>query len=322
MRTARSIRLMAIISAILSSQLFAQGWSFQNYDNDPDLARALEHDPEYAPDPNKASRAEAEKYYMAYLEKDIPSFQRAKVYCQLGVMYTTTASRERGEERDREKAEKYFRKVLELEPERIGRATIRARTMLSSLHSLPKAEKISRGLEYYEWLSSLDDEKIRSKWLPNSPGETEIPSLKMRALRNSVPAASRTLAKNTVSRAASMPNADILLSEIINRFPDKEIAEFARQKLKVRVDKLANEGLDMLAKDDTQEISDTPQPKVLPPALEKLDKVPDDTVAQIAPPRTWRQAFLPLAILLVCVASIAIGVIARRRVRSATSEKA
>ena len=162
MEAKKSIGLISIISAVLVSQLFAQGWSFQNYDNDPDLAKALQHDPEYAADPNKESRAEAEKYYMAYLKKDIPSFQRAKVYCQLGVMYTTTASRERGEERDRAKAEKYFRKVLELEPERIGSATIRARTMLSSLHGLPKGEKISRGLEYYEWLSSLDDDKIRS----------------------------------------------------------------------------------------------------------------------------------------------------------------
>jgi tetratricopeptide (TPR) repeat protein len=320
METTKPIRLIPVISAMLVSQLFARGWSFQNYDNDPDLARALQHDPEYTPDPNKESRAEAEKYYMAYLEKDIPSFQRAKVYCQLGVMYTTTANPERGEQRDREKAEKYFQKVLELEPERIGRATIRARTMLSSLHSLPKAEKLSRALKYYEWLSSLDDEKIRSKWLPSAPGETQISSSRMRALRNSVTAAGRTLAKNTVSRAASMPNADILLAEIINRFPDRQIAEFARQKLNTRVDKLANETLDMLAKDEPQEIPLAPQPQPPPPAVEQSQEPPDHNQAQGNPPGASKHPSLPLVILLVSAAAIAIAILAPRRTTNKTSD--
>jgi len=251
------------------------------------------------------------------LEKDIPSFQRAKVYCQLGVMYTTTASRERGEDRDYKKAQKYFEKVLELEPERVGGATIRARTMLCSLPSFSRTEKIDRGLEVYEWICSLEEEKIRALWLPNRPGDTEMPDLNMKAMRNLVPSINKMVGKNTVERVTHMPNASILLGDIIKRFPNEAIAQYAHQKLEEAVTKVADETLDTLLQptplDNTQppafpKREDPPEPPPASPSVVKeAAPIPVSTPAQVCQKRSiWFHMLFLGALVLIGVTLVRI----------------
>lgn len=216
---------IAIICLSLSRMATA---SFVNYDNDPDLSQAFNHDPEMLHgDLSTASRAEAANYYFRYLEKDIPSFQQAKVYCQLGVMYTTTASAARGEDIDYDKAKKYFEKVLELEPERIGKATIRARSFLVSLPNQSLDDKISKGLDVYEWASAITQETLQENWLPNEPGQTEISRLDMSSLNNYIPSIMSSVALNTLFRISATEDSDLRFQRVSERFEGMPIAAFA-----------------------------------------------------------------------------------------------
>ncbi|UCG47552.1 MAG: tetratricopeptide repeat protein [Phycisphaerales bacterium] len=265
MRTSILATLIIGVCATCVCDMFAEagGKSFKNYDNDPCLAEAMSHDPEYAVDVRMKSQSEAEKHYLAYLKKeDIPSFQRANVYCQLGVLYTTCASGKRGEKRDHQKAERYFKKVLELEPDRIGRATVRARTMLCSLGSLPLEELVARGLDTYEWISAIevDEETIESRVLPNRPGEKRPDSLVVTSLMNSLPRIERMVARNTVHHASSLADSARVLADIMKRFPDKQIATFAREELNKRADKVADAQIDTLGEEQRVKKEDTSSP--------------------------------------------------------------
>ena len=203
-------------------------FAFVNYDNDPDLNEAFRHDSEYAVNQEDASRIEAEASYLRYLEKNnLPSFQQAKVYCQLGVMYTTTAIADRGEDVDYYKARMYFEKVLELEPERIGNATIRARTFLASLPDQSSDDNISKGLDVYEWASAITKETLQKNWLPNRPEETEIPRLVLLSMDNYIPNIVEVMAGNSLALISRTEDRDLRLKRVSERFSGMPIAAWA-----------------------------------------------------------------------------------------------
>jgi len=221
--------LAVILGAGVSS---AGSLALKNYSNDPDLALALEYDRETTSDRSKADRALAEKHYLAYLEREEHSWQRARVYSQLGAMFLTSFSKERGEKRDTQKGRMYFIKVLEEEPIRIDWPTVRARTMLASLGTSSEREKrLVARMDNYALFLSLDQDRIVSNWLPLYPDNIEptaIQRKKMASLLKSLRGSTET---NMISDAMSMPDRQVWLERIVKRFPGTEAAELAQAKL-------------------------------------------------------------------------------------------
>jgi hypothetical protein len=211
-----------------------------NYDRDPDLAAALEYDRGETTDPSKADRDLAEQYYLKYLEKDLPSFQKARVYQRLGGLFTVESDPPRGIMPDREKGAGYLAKALELEPNRIDMATIRARTLLASSGLLSREEYLRKGLDLYDWLLSVDDARLRTLWLPIEPNQTAIHPTALQSLQNTVPMARHTTAVNAIDAAAHMPDREARLAAIIQRFPKTEIADLAQRRLDTQLEELAD----------------------------------------------------------------------------------
>jgi tetratricopeptide (TPR) repeat protein len=239
--------LIPVFVYAVVSCTWATSYNFKNYDNDPILEKAWEYDREHAPDKTKADRDKAVEYYLKYLERDdLPTFQQAKVYVQMAVQYTTLSSPKEGIMPDPQKAKAYLEKALELEPERIGGTTIRARTLLSSLPVWTDKEKFEKRMEVYGWLLSLNEKKIEKMALPVSPGETELSDLRRLANLNLIKSVKKTTAINTVDIARSMPDREIWLMKIIEAFPDAEIAEMAKQELSVPADKVSDAALESL----------------------------------------------------------------------------
>jgi hypothetical protein len=139
-----------------------------NFDNDPDLTQAIYYDLERNGGISKqADRELAEKFYLSYLKReDINSSQRARIYSQLGVLYTTASNLEKGEKADYKKAKSYFEKCLKIEPERIGYETLRARSMLPAVSNISGMERLKERVEFYEYLTTIDESQIRNNWLP------------------------------------------------------------------------------------------------------------------------------------------------------------
>ena len=233
--------ILILVGMIISAR--ADSTALHNYNDDPNLSLAMEYDIGETTHRSKANRELAEKYYLEYLKKDIPSFQKARIYIRLGVLYSVGSDPKRGIKPDYEKAQKYLEKALEFEPERIDPVTIMARTLLASLPIIPAEERIRKRLDIYGWLCSLDDSKYEELWLPLEPNQEQILRGSFKQLQNLVPSLKRCEAKNIVSSASSKPNREELLLMIIQRFPNEEIADMARQKLKLPADKVADEAL-------------------------------------------------------------------------------
>jgi hypothetical protein len=154
-------------ASLVLCMLAGSSRGLMNYSNNPDLAQAMRFDPETnRVGMRTADRAKAEYYYLKYLEQEKESFQRARVYCQLGALYAVTFNREKGEEPNDAKARQYYKKVLEFEPQRIGRPTMTARSMLIGLDHPAGMERIRAAMEHYRWLASWDEAKVRAQWLP------------------------------------------------------------------------------------------------------------------------------------------------------------
>jgi|GEM_PF-1548633 len=215
-----------LIICIAATCIRAEEYGFRDYDNDPNLARAMEYDSELG-------RGKAMEYYAEYLKRgDVPSFQRARVYVHMALRYTTLSEPKTPRlEPDPQKAKVYLEKALEAEPERIGHTTIRARTLLASLPVYSPEEQIKKDMEVYGWLLSLSPDKIEKLALPEMPGETGLSDLKRKSLTNYVESVRKATALNIVAEARSMPEAGVWLGRIIEAFPDAEISGMARKEL-------------------------------------------------------------------------------------------
>lgn len=173
-----------------------------------------------------ADRSLAESYYLAFLQKpDVQSWQKAAVYNLLGAIYVTALNREKGETRNDEKARTYFRKVLEVEPLRIGRSTVRARSMLSTLENDGGMERIKARMDFYTWLRQIDEARLEEKWLPSnlwlSPDEAAQPSeSELRGLRNLLSSLKETTVYNAAGDALGTPQEGF--AYILGRIPESE----------------------------------------------------------------------------------------------------
>ena len=150
----------------LGSSVYAR---IVNFRDNPDLAKAMKFDlsdPEA--DRSQANGKLAEKHYLAYLEVETESFQRARVYAQLGNMYSGGVDASVVSKWDIKKAKRYFDKVLEEEPERIGLATISARGFKAMSHE-SFSENYASLLDYYKWVNSIKSEKLKDGTLPSRP---------------------------------------------------------------------------------------------------------------------------------------------------------
>jgi hypothetical protein len=231
----------------LTPFLRADSLALRNYDKDPNLAKAMEYDITETTDPIMANREKAEKYYLEYLKRDLPSFQKARIYFKLGNLYTVASDPRQGIKPDYEKGQTYLGKVLEFEPERIDLVTIGARTLMSSSPIIPNAERIKKRLETYKWLSSIDENMIKQKWLPLRPDQNEVFPLNLQQLKNLVPGLKHSEALNIINSAQFQSNKEEVLLGIIKQFPGDEIADLAREQIKLPADKAAEDILKYLS---------------------------------------------------------------------------
>lgn len=203
-----------------------------NYEHDPDLALAMRYDLEQnGGNQDVASQAVAEQFYLAYLAHATDSFQRARVYTQLGVLFSTNWRAEKGEHPDYAKAEQYFAKALKEEPVRVGRATLRARTS-SITPRMSREERVRRHIEVCRWLISNRDEKhLREVWLmpqgARGPTQGEIKS--MSGLIADVEDAE---IHNMVYEALGTSDPKGFLELIVRELPGSPAEQVAREKMK------------------------------------------------------------------------------------------
>ncbi len=269
--------------------LFPSAISFArliNYENDPDLEIAMEYDSEYnGGDHANASQPLAEEYYLKYLEKCTESSQRAKVYCQLGVLYATNWHAEYGEKPDYEKCVMYMKKALEEEPVRIGKETNRARSFLvTPLAS--REERMNLRMEYYDWIlktkNIIDSADPSSEiWLPDIPGQP-ISDLTLTSFLDLFEGVSIAAAGNLVECASSFsdPIDQIQnLQKIIDRFPNTEAATEAASRLSELKEMMQKNTAAAL---DVQTIPEEPQKNI--ESEPDVQTVLDEPLKNIQPP--------------------------------------
>jgi len=207
--------------------------SIVNYDNNPLLAEAFRYDLEMnGGNVETADRAKAEEYYLAYV-KQLPetnTAQRARVYAQIGALYAVAVNLKRGEQVDREKAKQYFLKVLSLEPDRIGRATIAARAHLAGMAG-SRQEKVEAWMDVYGWLHGVDRRQCIARWLPTRPSRDVPDETELRGVINLSRSVSSMAQTNMIMAAASLPDRAFWLGRIIERFPGTEAADLAQKAL-------------------------------------------------------------------------------------------
>jgi hypothetical protein len=212
----------------------------RNYDNNPVLAKALEYDFELnGGDPNKADRSKAEQYYLEYLKDVNESFQKARIYTQLGALYAVAVNRKIGEEPDYEKAKYYLKKVLDLEPNRIDRETIRARTLLLSMNTV-RTERIKANMDVYDWLVPINENKIKELWLPLTPNEKGPSENQIGIILNNTNASKSMLETNIISgiKAIDEQGRTNFLDEITKRFPNTNLEKLALDFIEKQKDSL------------------------------------------------------------------------------------
>ncbi|TWU44956.1 Regulatory protein BlaR1 [Novipirellula aureliae] len=193
---------------------------------DPDLRIAKLYDAEWnggihLPD----GQSVAEAFYLRYLPRAKTSMERCEIYTQLSVLFSTTLSRELGEEKDLPKAREYARKAIAEEPERISRAIIRARLRTFG-SDMPRDEIFQKRLNVYQWLTSWDETSIRDTWTPTRfhPYQKDY---YFNVFVNHWKNVTETEAANLVSSAHDDP---VKLKQIIDTVPGTEAAERAAEK--------------------------------------------------------------------------------------------
>lgn len=174
MRRITFIFMLAIALFLGDFNAPARASDLVNYENDPDLAAAMGYDSEMnGGNRQVASQHLAEQHYLVYLQRAQSADQRARVYVQLGVLFSTNWHKEAGEKPDYFKARTYFQEALNCAPDRVGIPMIQARLgMATPLQS--REERLSLRLETYRWLNSVDVQQARAHWLRSKPNE--VPS--------------------------------------------------------------------------------------------------------------------------------------------------
>jgi len=225
---------MFVLVALSGVVLPLSAGVIRNFRNDPTLAKAFRYDLSMLEDKSQADHELAERHYLAYLERETESWQRARVYVQLGVLFAVGYDVSVGESPDYERACRYFEKALQEEPNRIGWETLQARTMLASMHE-SREDRLRADMAVYAFLHTLDERALRERWLPATPEELEQgpPDRQVEWMLNTVESLKSTTAYNMVALAGSRltPNREQWLRELIERFPGTEAADLAQKAL-------------------------------------------------------------------------------------------
>lgn len=246
-----------------------------NYDNNPNLQKAMEYDltmdnmiflkPDGTIDRElyhsyvaRASRELAEKYYLAYLKEVKEPFQRARVYIKLSDLYSGSVRHEVAPHptaEDIERALEYCRKALAEAPDAVSLATIHIRGKATMLPD--RKESFRAQQDYYQWLLSLDEQKITDHWLPLQPGDSRPDKAAVEGLLKFIDKySSDVVAYNLVDMAVNMGRTKMprpsptkqpqeydpsYLLEIVERFPGTRAQERAKQELNELVRIVADE---------------------------------------------------------------------------------
>jgi len=234
----RHLSVTAFVAAVLCVCGTAGAWSMlRNYDNDPDLAAAMRYDSEVNKGATRegASQSLAEKHYLAYLTRAKDPDQRARVYVQLGVLFSTNWNKEAGESPDYAKAREYFQHALREAPESVGCPMLRARLGLAT--PLQTAEEcLAIRLDAYRWIESIDEKKIAEKWLRSRPGEKPIDDhirSEMEVLRN----IQLAVISGIIGDARHTQDPDASLRKIADTFPNSKLSEAALEALKPKLER-------------------------------------------------------------------------------------
>ena len=241
------------IFVILSATAFSER-PIVNYDKHPDLVKAMEYDltmdmtrfikPDGTIDDKlfdsyvkKADQKLAEKHYLAYLEDVNEPFQRARVYSKLGSLYLGTVSQHvtPRNKKNLSKALEYYKKVLEEVPDAISIVTVSARGAMTMDPELSSEESFYALMDYYEWLASIDEEKVKENWLPLWPGSPNavLSDKAAKNMTNFCQGHKETMAINLVLDAVDFGrNGNIqYLLELMDKFPEGTAKEYLAKRL-------------------------------------------------------------------------------------------
>lgn len=219
---------LVVALMIAASAGSAIALTVHNYENDPDLAEALRFDAENNhADPNVSSQGQAEKYYLAYLQRATDPDQRARVYVQLGVLFATNYDSKRGEKADFDKSKRYFSQALECAPERVGLPILWAR--LGMVNGYSREERLSRLLDVYRWMTSITSKEMKEKWLPSYPGD--VPSDADIAVTMDIIAhVQESQEINILDDACRSSDPFRALQQVVDTLPDTDLAKRAAAK--------------------------------------------------------------------------------------------
>ncbi|HUU84565.1 MAG TPA: hypothetical protein VM243_13790, partial [Phycisphaerae bacterium] len=219
-----------------------------------------------------SDQALAARYYLAYLAKVKNPERRARILVQLGSLYSTNFLLSKGEKPDYGRAAKYFKQALEAEPNRINAPMLRAR--LNLVHSGMSAEERLHGrMELYEWLLSLNEEKIRELAMPDNPGET-ISEADLKWLVKYCGTVTTITAGNLVGGAKNTGQPLKYLNVIRNRFPGTEAAQRGESLL----ERYTNAIQDLADETQIEQIERTP-----PAVIEASADVPGKSNRESSP---------------------------------------
>ncbi|MHC4553261.1 MAG: hypothetical protein ACYSUT_10945, partial [Planctomycetota bacterium] len=184
-----------------------------------------------------ANQGLAEEYFLAYLKEVEDPSKRARVYNKLGKLFIGGVRQEVTATGglDLKKAVGYFTKVLEETPDAVNAVTLNARGGMLSDPGLSKEEMFQRRMDYYQWLCSIDEQKITES--NPSASKTSLDSFE-----KLIASQRETVASNLVQNAVDIGRItaqrndrygeiepDYLL-ELIERFPGTDIAQKAKEK--------------------------------------------------------------------------------------------
>lgn len=213
----------------------------------------------------------------------------------------------KGEKRDREKCIAYFKKVLEEEPERVGKETYRARSFLTSYAS-SGPDRVRVRMDVYAWLQDIEISK-NIKWLPNTP-KKPTSDLDIERVTSLFLTSGKVTARNMTFEAYESPDGETLLQEIIDRFPGSYAEGEAKKQMKAVTEKkmkLIADGIfdaDLIEKDDAEPLTPTtasqpviPTPTPTPKKIKSADSAQPKEPAESTP---WIPITCAIVVCLIC----------------------
>jgi len=221
--------LIVLLAAVTRTQAVDR---LVNYQNDPDLALAMQHDYELnGGDRLVGNQKTAEKHYLAFLAKAEDSAQRTRVYVQLGVLFSTSYDRRKGEKPDWVKARRYFRSALKEEPERYSRAMIRAR-LGQCTPDVPAEGRLRTRIETYKWLQKVASGDLEKVLIPATPAAQPVRPGELRGMQSLLRNVMLAEDTNIIAEAAHTKNPWHGLKQVVDLLPGTPAAERAQHLLK------------------------------------------------------------------------------------------